>query len=61
MSVLVLPLVTRGKITKGTAEGEWRDVLGIEAVRAIGPLERQDPPKVEEPKALVNAPTPSYQ
>ncbi|KAG9040617.1 hypothetical protein FS837_000408, partial [Tulasnella sp. UAMH 9824] len=44
--------VTRGKITKGTADGEWRDVLGIEAMRAIGPLEPQDPPKAEDPKAL---------
>ncbi|KAG8937662.1 hypothetical protein FRC00_002880, partial [Tulasnella sp. 408] len=44
--------VTRGKIMKGTADGEWRDVLGIEAVPAIGPLEPQDPPKVEDPKTL---------
>ncbi|KAG8909221.1 hypothetical protein FRC01_007069, partial [Tulasnella sp. 417] len=35
--------ITRGRILEGTAEGEWRDMLGIEAIRPLFPPQPQDP------------------
>ncbi|KAG8907492.1 hypothetical protein FRC01_007667, partial [Tulasnella sp. 417] len=52
----VVVKVTRGKIKKHGPEGEWRDVLGIESIRAIDPPEPQDPeyhpPTADEQKQL---------
>ncbi|KIO22941.1 glycoside hydrolase family 79 protein [Tulasnella calospora MUT 4182] len=47
--------ITRGRIINGTAEGEWRDVLGIEAIRPIilpKPQDPEHPPPAEDLEEL---------
>ncbi|KAG8909220.1 hypothetical protein FRC01_007068, partial [Tulasnella sp. 417] len=46
---------TRGRILEGTAEGEWQDMLGIEAIEPLFPPQPQDPehpPSAEKLKEL---------
>lgn len=47
----------RGRIMNGGPEGEWRDVLGIEAIRSTLPPQPYDPKhplEAEESKELVD-------